>query len=213
MLSKRLTEISKLVDKNKVVFDVGSDHALLPCFLVQNGISPKAYASDNKEGPLKKAVENINKLGLTGKVIPVLGDGLENISDDVDIITICGMGFYTIKHILEGKDLNRYDKIIVQSNKDNDLLRSFINSQNYSIINEVVIFDGFYYEAIVINPKSKTEYSDLELKYGPILLKRKDENFINYLKYKNDKLIQIYKRSCQESLLKEIDEINKILDN
>ncbi|MBR3227423.1 MAG: tRNA (adenine(22)-N(1))-methyltransferase TrmK, partial [Erysipelotrichaceae bacterium] len=61
MLSERLLTISKLIDRDKVVFDVGSDHALLPCFLVREGICPKAYAADNKEGPLNRAKETIRR--------------------------------------------------------------------------------------------------------------------------------------------------------
>lgn len=211
MLSKRLLEISKLVDKNKVVFDVGSDHALLPCFLVLNNICSKVYACDNKVGPLNKAKENIKKYHLEDKVIPVLGNGIDNIFEDVDIITISGMGFFTIKEILEGKDLRKYSKIIIQINKDNDLLRAFINDNKYSIINEVIVDDGFFYEILVIDPNKEEKYNDLEIKYGPILLKKKDKIFIDYLNYKKDKYKDIYQKSHDVKLLEEIKEIDEIL--
>lgn len=211
MLSKRLLEISKLVDKNKVVFDVGSDHALLPCFLVLNNICPKVYACDNKVGPLNKAKENIKKYHLEDKVIPILGNGIDNIFEDVDIITISGMGFFTIKEILEGKDLRKYSKIIIQINKDNDLLRAFINDNKYSIINEVIVNDGFFYEILVIDPNKEEKYNDLEIKYGPILLKKKDKIFIDYLNYKKDKYKDIYQKSHDVKLLEEIKEIDEIL--
>ena len=68
MLSKRLKEIAKLVKRNKVVFDVGSDHALLPCFLVLNDICFKAYAADINEGPLNHGIENIKRYHLEDKV-------------------------------------------------------------------------------------------------------------------------------------------------
>ena len=47
ILSKRLKAVADLIEKGKVVFDVGSDHALLPAFLVLQDICPKAYAGDN----------------------------------------------------------------------------------------------------------------------------------------------------------------------
>ena len=40
-----------LIERNKVVFDVGSDHALLPSFLVENGICDKVYAGEIALGP------------------------------------------------------------------------------------------------------------------------------------------------------------------
>ena len=70
MLSKRLLQIANLVSKDKVVYDVGSDHGLLPCFLVLNNICPKAYAVDNKIGPLNRTKEAISKYHLEDKVVP-----------------------------------------------------------------------------------------------------------------------------------------------
>ena len=213
MLSKRLLEISKLINEDKVVFDVGSDHALLPCFLVKEGIISKAYACDNKEGPLNKAIENIKKYHLEGKVIPVLSNGIDDIKDDVEIITICGMGYYTVKSILENKDLSKYNKIIVQVNKDADLLRKFINDKNFTIEDEIVVFDGFYYEVEVFSAKSHNKYGGLEIKYGPILLQKRDKVFIDYLKDKKKVLEEVYKKSNNPSKLETINEIEQILNN
>ena len=108
MLSKRLEEIAKLVKRNKVVFDVGSDHALLPCFLVLNEISPKVYAGDIALGPLNNGIENIKRYGLIDRVIPILSDGLDKAPEDVETVIISGMGYFTIEHILDNCDLNRF---------------------------------------------------------------------------------------------------------
>ena len=125
MLSNRLLEIAKLVDKNKVVYDIGSDHGLLPCFLVLNDICPKAYAVDNKVGPLNRTKEAIEKYKLEGRVVPILSDGLNDVGADAQIITIAGMGYFTLMDIFEGKDLNKYEKLIIQINKDVDKLRRY----------------------------------------------------------------------------------------
>ena len=211
MISKRLLTIANLVDKNKVVYDVGSDHGLLPCFLVMNGISPKAYAIDNKEGPLKKAKENIKKLHLEDRVICKLSNGIDDIEEDVDIITICGMGFYTIKEILEGKDLSKYKKIIVQSNKNVRELREWISNSGYSIVDEKVVFDVHYYEIVVFEPKKGPNLSEEELKYGPFNLKKGEESFINYLNYQAQKNHIIYDKSHNPEALFKEKELNDII--
>ena len=118
MLSNRLLEIAKLVDKNKVVYDIGSDHGLLPCFLVLNDICPKAYAVDNKVGPLNRTKEAIERYKLEGRVVPILSDGLNDVGADAQIITIAGMGYFTLMDIFDGKDLSKYEKLIIQINKD-----------------------------------------------------------------------------------------------
>lgn len=211
MLSKRLLKIAELIDENKVVYDVGTDHGLLPCFLVLNKNCPKVYACDNKIGPLNKAKANIEKYELEGKVIPVLSSGIDDIKDDVNIITTAGMGFFSVKDIFEGKDLSKYDKIIVQVNKDTNLLRKWISDHNYSIIDECIVYDDFYYEIVVFNANKGPKLSDLELKYGPINLRDKTDTFKEYLAYIGLKLASINKNAHKQEYENTINEINDII--
>ena len=213
MISDRLATIAYMVDKNKVVFDVGSDHGLLPCFLVESGICPKAYAGDIGEGPLKSAKENIEKRGLQGKVIPVLSDGLAKANDDVDVVIISGMGYHTIKHILDSCDVSQYQYFLVQSNTDVELVRQYISDHEYTIEDERIIYDGFYYQIIKFSADMHDKYSDIEIKYGPILLKKKDHMFIDYLKDKHDKLIEINKNANKQEYSDTIKEIEELLYN
>ena len=117
MLSERLLKIAEMIDNNKVVFDVGSDHALLPCFLLKNGICEKVYAGEVAEGPLNKVKEAVRKNGYERKLIPVFSDGLENAPEDVEVVVIAGMGFYTIKHILDECDISKYEYFIIHNSK------------------------------------------------------------------------------------------------
>ena len=211
MLSKRLLHIANLVSKDKVVYDVGSDHGLLPCFLVLNNICPKAYAVDNKIGPLNRTKEAIFKYHLEGKVIPILSDGLNDVKDDVDIITIAGMGYYTVMDIFKDKDLNRYHSIIVQINKDVDKLRKFISDNHYTILNEVVLKDDKYYQIVVFNTKYHDCYSQLEIDYGPILLKNRETIFIDYLKDLKERYRYFNADGDVLRLNKKINEIDYVL--
>ncbi|MBO4919902.1 MAG: SAM-dependent methyltransferase [Erysipelotrichaceae bacterium] len=210
MISARLLQIAMLIEKNKVVFDVGSDHALLPCFLVENGISEKVYAGDIAPGPLKQAQNNIEKHGLTDQVIPILSDGLAKAPEDVDIVVISGMGYHTIRHILESCDVSRYQYFLLQSNTDTDLLRRYLSEKNYTIEDERVVYDSFYYEIIRFSADMHEPYSEKEIKYGPVLLERMDEVFTAYLKDKRRRLEEINRQANKpeyEQMMKEIDEI------
>lgn len=200
-----------MIERNKVVFDVGSDHALLPCFLIENGISKKVYAGEIAEGPLQNAKQTIEKRGLEGKIIPVFSDGLAKAADDVDIVVIAGMGYHTIKHILESCDVSRYQYFIVQSNTDVDMLRAYISEKGYTIEDEKVVYDDFYYQVIRFSADLHDSYSDHEIKYGPILLKRRDEVFLAYLKQTLDKLNEINVIANKAEIAEKIAEIEKIL--
>lgn len=213
MISARLLQIAMLVEKNKVVFDVGSDHALLPCFLVENKISDKVYAGEIALGPLENVKETIEKHHLEGKVIPVFSDGLAKADDDVDIVIIAGMGYHTIKHILESCELERYQYFLVQSNTDVDLLRKYLSDHMYTIEDERVVYDGFYYQIIRFSADLHDPYSDLEIRYGPINLKRRDEVFLAYLNDLLSRYKEINQKAHKEEYEEKIREIERILYN
>lgn len=208
MISKRLLKIAEFIDKDETVYDVGTDHALLPCFLVKEGICQKVYASDNKEGPLANARENIVLNKLQDNIIPVLADGLDKCPIDVNVVTISGIGFLTVESIFDRADLNQFKKIIVQVNKDTKYLREYISKHNYTILKEEIVYDDFYYEIVSFNTKYHDSYSELENEYGPLNLMNKKPEFIDYIRFKINK----YTKINQPKYDKKIEELKSILD-
>ena len=211
MLSERLLQIAEMIDNNKVVFDVGSDHALLPCFLLRNNITEKVYAGEVAEGPLNKVRETVKRYGYERKLIPVFSDGLENAPDDTEVVVIAGMGYYTIRHILDNCDVSRYDYFIVQSNTDVDQLRAYIAQKGYEIIDEKVVHDGFYYQIIKFRYAEHKEYTPIEIKYGPVNIKMMDDTFIEYLKDLKKRLEDINVRANKAEYRQTISEIEDLL--
>ena len=101
-LSKRLQQIADFVPLGTKIADIGTDHALLPCYLVQEKISPWAIATDVNKGPLEVAKRQVKALLLADRVAVRLGDGLEPIEPlEVETVIISGMGGATIKNILD----------------------------------------------------------------------------------------------------------------
>jgi len=204
MLSKRLLKIAELVNYDKTVIDVGTDHALLPCFLMLNNKCKKVYASDNKEGPLKSAKQNIDKYNLD--IETILMDGLNKCPKDVDEVIISGMGYYTVKHILDNADLNN-KTFIIQINKHSNKLREYISEHNYTILNECIVKDDFYYEIIVFNNNYHEKYTSLEIEYGPINIKDKQKEFIDYLNFQ----LKTYDSFKTDKYQNKINEIKGII--
>lgn len=212
-LSKRLKTIAKYVNQNDVVADIGSDHAHLPLYLFQNGVISKAYAIDNKTGPFLRMMENVSKYDYDIKLS--LSDGISMLESDVNTLVIAGMGAKTILNILSKKEklLNIYH-IIIDSHNDVPLVRKEINKLGYIIKNEEILIDKNIYYIVMDFKKGNQEYSEEELYFGPILLKKKDEVFLSYHKERLEKLLKIVQvdKKHQDELTKEINMIKKEIE-
>ena len=81
-LPGRLMAVTEFVRADSIVADIGTDHALLPVFLISNNFCKRAYAADIRQGPLMSATKNIALYGLCDKIETVLCDGLMKIPRD-----------------------------------------------------------------------------------------------------------------------------------
>lgn len=199
-LSNRLKAISEFVNKNEVVVDIGCDHAQLCSYLVLENKIQKAYACDVNEGPLKQAEATIQHYSLEKAITLQLSNGLEHLKDDVTTIVIAGMGFETIKTILE-KDIDKIQNktCIIQSNNDVEKLREWISNHNYHILKECVIYEeGHFYQIISFNTKQDNCLEKNEIKFGKAMLK--DDTFYRFWKYRLSKYETILHSLNKESL-------------
>lgn len=98
----RLEAIAEMAGSGGGVADIGSDHALLVCALVERGRASFGLACEVAEGPLARSRAQIARRGLQGKVTPILSDGLEKVPRaGLDRIVAAGMGGELIARILE----------------------------------------------------------------------------------------------------------------
>ena len=218
-ISKRLRVISDFIPDNSFILDIGCDHALLDIYTVLNKKNVRAIASDINEGPLEFAKKNIEKYKVSDKVTTFLGDGLAAYKKGVSLVVMSGLGSHTITSILNnGKDvINDIETFIISSNNDHYFLRKSICNLGFYIFDEKMVIDKDKYYPIIVFEKGTKKYNKYELKYGPILLKNKEDDFVNYLKLNKKKIIRVYNNIStkyifkKRSLKKEIKYIDKIL--
>ena len=210
-ISKRLKAIASFVQSEMIIGDIGSDHGLLPAYLLENKLVSKVYASDNKRGPYLNLAKTLSSFDSKQYHI-ALEDGLNNLPDYVNTIILCGMGGdLIIDIIMKANNLNNIKYFILSPHNNIPKVRKFLNSLNYKIIDEKVVYDDKYYE-IIKYQKGTEVLSEIDYEYGPINLKNKDETFINYYQEKLQKLLTIYSNNdISHDRKKQIeDEINKI---
>lgn len=205
-LGERLTRVASFVPNGSKVCDVGSDHAYLPVYLIQKDQITCAIAGEVVEGPYLSAKQTVRDYRIENRIEVRLGDGLQILSkeDEVTAVTICGMGGDLISRILEagynGGHLNGRERLILQPNVAEHFVREWLMNHSYHIVEETVVEDNHrLYEIIVAEPVDKrVEYTELELKYGPILLKELSELSVakwNRMNRKNKEILEQLQKS------------------
>lgn len=180
-LSERLRLVASFAETGTVLADIGSDHAYLPCWLIQNGRISRAIAGEVVKGPFESAKRNVAKEGLTDQITVRLANGLQAIlpEDGVETVTIAGMGGSLIASILksDSKRLSGVKRIIVQPNIHAMAIREWAVDYSWMIVDETILKeDNKIYEILVLE-RGEQSYTSEELLMGPILLQERTAVF------------------------------------
>ncbi|WP_300559217.1 class I SAM-dependent methyltransferase [Companilactobacillus sp.] len=185
LLSKRLNAVSKMVDKNVRLADIGSDHAYLPVELITDKTINFAIAGEVAPGPRDRSLADVKKFGLSEQIDVRLGDGLAVIKaqDNIDTVVIAGMGGILISDILTRAttdQLSNVQTLILQPNIGEPLVRQWLISHSFKIVDEDIIEDeNHVYEIIkAIKSEQIQKLTDAQLLMGPILMTKRSETFI-----------------------------------
>lgn len=185
-LSKRLMAVANCIENTGVHADIGSDHAYLPIYLLENNFAKSAIAGEVVRGPYESSVENVRKQGVADKISVRLGSGLEVIEHaEADSISICGMGGALISDILEaGKEkLSGKERLILQPNIGGHIVRKWLNNNGWKIINEKILEEDNKIYEIIVAEKGEQTLSDAENLLGPFLKVEKNETFMKKWNY------------------------------
>ena len=217
-ISLRLSSVAKYINGYDTLADIACDHGYLGIYAAKNFSLKEVLLTDINEMPLASAKENIRKFNLDDVITTKLGNGLKPLTKDYDVISICGIGGILMTEILKN-DLERIKnskRLILCPNTDSYNVRKFINDNNFKIEFEEVVYDYKFYEIIVCSYNDEfSNYNELELKYGPCLLKEKSNEFIKLhekqLNLLSSQLPNITNSEQKDKILSKINEIKKIL--
>lgn len=193
-LPPRLMAIVDHINVEDRVADIGSDHGLLPLFLVEERHLTRVYASDNKEGPFNILHKAVMEASLDKQIQVDLADGLKRMPEDINTVVISGMGGDVICDIINNSidKLDQIKKIILVPHTKADEVRSLMAFYGFSFEDEMVVQeDNHFYEVIVMVPKRHI-YCGLELVFGPVNLNQKSASFIKMWRERyerNEKLL------------------------
>ncbi len=195
-LTNRLMTVASLIKKCNTLVDIGTDHAYIPIYCVENNICNKAIACDINQGPLDIADKNIKNYNLSDKISTRLSNGFENyIKSEAQCIVIAGMGGLLINDIIKA-GLDKID--------DNTTL---VLQPMIAVfeVREFLVNNGF----CIVDEKLAKEENKI---YNIIKCKLGNENISEYELYVGKKLIENKDPLLKEYMDKKIYTINKVIE-
>lgn len=188
-LSKRLERIASFVQPGSRVADIGTDHGYVPIWLVQKGVCPSALAMDVRKGPLERAEEHVEEVGLSGKIELRLSDGLAKLkAGEADTVVIAGMGGKLTCRILEqGRHVwenwsEGKERLILSPQSEQDEVRHFLEKQGFLILREAMLLDeGKYYIVLEAARGTMQPGREQDYRFGADLIRKKDPVLLAYL--------------------------------
>jgi len=196
-LSKRLAAIARFVPPGKTVADIGTDHALLPVYLVQSGRSQRVIATEIREQPWRRACLSVQIHGLENKIDVRLGNGLKGLAvGEAQVAVVAGMGGKTISQVLDAvpEVLKHLERLILQPMNDAGALRFWLVNHGWRLQEEAIAEEeGRLYVIIIAEPGRETTNDPLLIEIGPRLAQGKDPLSIAYLNKLETKYQQVLK--------------------
>jgi tRNA (adenine22-N1)-methyltransferase len=189
ILKGRLKLIADKVPECNVVADIGTDHAYLPIYLIQQNICKKAIASDVKTGPVEVANKNISLYKMKDKIETRLGSGLETIeSGEADTVIVAGMGGTLITELLETerKKACKVSSLVLQPMNDLDIVRKWLYDHKFCIFDEELVAEGSKIYCVIAAKYDgmNKAYNDFQLHVGEQLINKKDSLLLPYCEMK-----------------------------
>ena len=173
-IDKRLETIANLVPPHCVLADIGTDHAYLPVWLLEQGKIDHAIAGDIAEGPCQAARNTVTMHNLASQVEVRLGSGLSVLTPgEADCIAVAGMGAATIISILEADiEIAKGARLLVlQPMAGAAALRAWLIGNGWQLVAEELVDDEpHFYEIIAAQRGQATLGDEAELTVGPVLL-------------------------------------------
>lgn len=226
-LSNRLQRIADYITSGNRVADIGSDHALLPIYLLQSGKCPSAIAGELNEGPFQAARKGVADAGLLQRLEVRKGDGLSVLSGgETDSVTIAGMGGSLMSTILEAGDqagkLQGVTELVLQPNVGEDEVRLWLLGKGWQLCDESILEeDGKIYEVLHARRSkdaaasnealydgsflplgwNRSELKGLLVRMGPHLLRKPTPVLIQKWRLEIEKLERICKQLDGSGLL------------
>lgn len=167
--------------------DIGTDHALLPRYLVERGRCQKVIGVEKSPHGVQTARWATQDFGPTIEIR--LGEGLQPLKPgEVDSLSLSGLGGLKIVEILEAHPERLPPMVIIQANRDSSKIRAWGWRSGFHLVKEQAIQGHWLYQVLTFrhglspDPAYQNLPLNLGLHFGPHLLKAREPALLANLK-------------------------------
>ncbi|MBE0466775.1 MAG: SAM-dependent methyltransferase [Candidatus Desulforudis sp.] len=184
-LPARLRAVADYIPPGETVADIGTDHALLPVYLVSRGLNPQVIAVEKAAGPLEAARRAVAESGLNAFIEIRAGDGLKPLRPgEAGVLVLAGMGGRTIAEILDAAPVvaGAADTLVLQPQEPVAPARRWVVDHGFRIDDEnLVDAGGRLYPLIRAVKGPAPPVDEFLLEVGPVLVAKKHPLLGRYL--------------------------------
>ncbi len=172
MLDERLQLAADLYMPCSLGADIGTDHGLLPCRLLEQGVCRRMILSDVSPKALAHAEAEVRRRGLAGRARLVCADGLDALTEPCGCISITGMGGRTIAGMLRsGSERLRGAALILSAHTEQSFVRQTLQNIGYRIDREEPCLCGGHAYIVWRALPGSMSLNPMALRYGDLLFR------------------------------------------
>ena len=185
-LSSRLAAAARLYTPCRLGADIGTDHALLPCFLLEAGICRQMLLCDISPKALSHARAEVSRRHLEERAELICAPGLSALEGRTcGCVSITGMGGDTMAGILrEGAGRLRGAALVLSPQTHLPLVRQTAADIGYRPEQETLCLDGGRYYQVWRLVPGVWQIGEEERRYGRLLYRQNPELIRGYLTHR-----------------------------
>jgi tRNA (adenine22-N1)-methyltransferase len=199
-LSKRLTTLLDMIDSPRDFYDMCCDHGKLGLAAAQRGIERVHFVD-----PVKSIIEDLKQVSEEQNLSFYVARAQEIRPTNDSTVSIAGVGVNLGIDILDNlSSVSTNIDYILNLNGDHFVLRKYLASNNFSLLDEKLVYENKqFYEILKIKKSQEGTSVDFDKsrlwKEGSLACLYK-EHLLSYLSIKLEYSDDKYLKSCQKNL-------------
>ncbi len=145
ILTKRLSMVAGLIRDGHPLADIGTDHAYLPVWLLQEERIPSAAACDVRKGPLQNAATTVEAEDVADRVELILCSGFESPKlEQYKDFSMAGMGGNLMVDLMTAAPFLQSEgtHLVLQPQSHAEDVRDYLYRNGFSILQETATRDN-----------------------------------------------------------------------